>query len=491
LLSGSSWEPISREIERAIPVSAEDLRISLEHGGFVYARDDKIFVRTLESVEIELARLIREHVREAPNQSLQSSSLSEEQQRAVDTAAQYSLTVCTGGPGVGKTHTIKAIIEQSEHPILLCAPTGKAAKRITEQTGLPARTIHSALAAAVDFETGETKPLDYATIIVDEFSMVDLPLAHRLFAQLAPDTRVVICGDANQLPSIGPGSVLRDLIESGTVPTTELTKIFRQASESPIPWASREILAGEVPSFQDRGNGIAFAEMESAENAADLLVQLATVGMLGPNDRGRRAFAFNEVQVLTPQNKGPLGASKLNGQIQEIVNPGAGGIWIGDGGQARVNDRVIHTKNNKVLGVFNGEVGTVIGAGQISAGQVPRHKPSNLDRPNAPKSFVLVVDYGEKLVAYAKEDARELRLAYALTIHKFQGSQCPCILLPVHSAHSYMLSRALIYTAVTRASEFVGIVGDSKGLRSAVSTVKGNDRRTLLQEALREPTATP
>jgi len=443
-----------------------------------------------------------------------------EQAEAVAAIAEHRVLVTTGGPGVGKTFTVNAVLQVLERngiETALCAPTGKAAQRMKEQTGRDATTIHRLLGYVpgqgfrhddgnvTTDESGNSTggPLDLGAVVVDESSMVDTGLFHALVRAIPNNARLIIVGDVDQLPSIGAGRVLHDLIESGIVPVCRLTKIFRTAADSRIPYVARDINAGKAPDLGAGGDVMFIPEDDPETLAACIVKAVANVLPTSNTERGRRAFdPIAEVQVMAPQKSGPLGVERLNRALQERLNPGGeqDGLWIGGGYRARIGDRVIHVKNNYRLLIFNGEMGTVaaadykgIMADELDAlGLTTGDAFGDDDTVTAPVSIdasgrsdrVMVVQLADRLVAYGKEDVRELLLGYAITVHKSQGSQFPCVVLPVHAAHSFMLTRSLLYTAVTRASELVVLYGQATQVVRAAKNTRGTERRTTLQERL-------
>lgn len=425
-----------------------------------------------------------------------------EQAEAVNAIAENRVMVITGGPGVGKTATTSAVLRVLNHNQVLvgcCAPTGKAAKRMAEQTGQEAVTIHRLLKYVPgtgfrhDGSTPEHDaggkwitggPVDFGAIIVDEASMVDVQLFAALLKAIPTGARLIIVGDVDQLPSIGAGQVLHDIIESGIVPVCRLSRIFRQAEESRIPYVARDINSGRPPDL-GAGGDVRFIPEDDAENIAQCIIKAATT-VLATSKDGRRAFdPMTEVQVLAAQKSGPAGVEALNRALQQALNPGADGIWIGGGYRTRIGDRVIHVKNNYDLEVYNGEMGAVIAADFKG---IPASELYSLGVPlgegDGTKDRVLVVDFGDRKVAYRKMDVMELLLGYAITVHKSQGSQFPAVLLPVHESHAFMLTRSLLYTGLTRAAEFMVVFGQAKQVVAAARNTRGTGRRTTLQERL-------
>lgn len=428
----------------------------------------------------------------------------ENQKLAVELAAANRVTVLTGGPGTGKTATTNWIIEMLERNGLkvgLCAPTGKAAVRMREQTKRKATTIHRMLGWQSDgtwrFCADEpvtfnadgqpmSGPLPYDALVVDEVSMVDTVLMAGILNALTPDQRVVLVGDVDQLPSIGAGRVLFDLIESGVVPTVRLTKIFRQASESRIPYVARDINAGDMPDLSElsmkSGSDVAWLELDAVEDVAATIVE-AVVSLLPE----RRGFEPDDIQVIVPQHKTPVGDEELNRALQQRLNKNfvgddKYGVRAGRDYRLFAGDRVLHAnRNNYELNVANGEVGKVIDTNW--RGIVV--DPTTVTTSGAGKPIVLV-DFGDRVVGFNKQEAQNLELGYAITIHKSQGSQFPCVVVPVHGANEFMLTRPLLYTALTRAEKACLMIGQATALDKATKNTRGVSRNTTLQPCLRE-----
>jgi exodeoxyribonuclease V alpha subunit len=395
-------------------------------------------------------------------------NLSPDQQAAVDLVLASRVAVLTGGPGTGKTTVARRIIDSivdvdgiGYSDIALCAPTGKAAKRLSEQTGLEARTIHRTLGFVPcgngSFAHDRHNPLPQRLILCDESSMVDVELCASLLAAVAPGSRLLLVGDADQLPSVGPGAVFRDVIASGVIPVARLTTLHRQDPRSYIAANARAVLNGELPTLADDSKDFWFYDTgEDAEAAAEKI----------------RALCIESptLQVLAPQRKSVVGVDALNEQLREVLNPpdrAGEKVWdLGDAklGKLRRLDRVIQIRNDYKIGVMNGEIGTV----------------ADLDDRQAQ------VDLGDRVATYTKAQAKTgLRLAYAVTIHKSQGSEYDGVAIPVHTANAFMLSRALLYTAITRGKKQVHLVGNRKALRMAVRKVGDAKRYTGLQGLLR------
>lgn len=393
--------------------------------------------------------------------------LDESQAAALDMAMVEPVCIITGGPGTGKTTILQTLLERlGTINVGLCAPTGKAAKRMFEATKREAKTIHRTLGympgKGVDedgkpifgfWNSNASNPLLFDVVIVDEASMVDVELFAKLLDAINPlRTRLVLVGDANQLPSVGPGSILADLVSSDLVPVARLTQVHRSAEGSWICNNAPRILAGEELDTTPRED-FSFVESESAANV--------------PKHCGDVLDEHVEAQILVPQRTGKAGAEAINIAMQKRFNPPRPNElqWGKDPEVLRPRDRVIHTKNNYELGVFNGEVGTIVDV------EAKRLLVNYYDR-NAP-------------VEYSREDANALKLAYALTIHKSQGSEWPWVVVVVHSTHTFMLTRQLVYTGITRGKKGIVIVGDAKGIERAAKSKRDTARNTALCDRIR------
>lgn len=396
--------------------------------------------------------------------------LAASQRQAVETALKNRCLVITGGPGVGKTtilRTLLGILERQKVKLVLAAPTGRAARRMAESTGIEAKTLHRLLEYQGPGTWGRHrgKPLQGDLFVVDECSMLDAPLMAQFLSALPDGAHLLLVGDADQLPSVGPGMVLNDLIASGEIPCVRLTEIFRQAATSRIIISAHEINQGRVPDLKPQRDGdFFFLETRSPEETCDTIVELA-------RQRLPARYKFDpiqDIQVLTPMNRHLLGTHNLNAALQSALNPPNELKYEIERFQTtfRTGDKVIQTQNNYDKDVFNGDIGHI-----ASIETEPLKVSVRFD--------------GGRLVDYEPGELDELQLAYAMTVHKSQGSEFPCVIIPVSGQHFVLLERSLIYTAVTRAKKLVVLVGDPKALRMAVSRQGSRRRWTGLQELLK------
>ena len=405
---------------------------------------------------------------------------SAQQRAAVSAAVQQGLLVITGGPGTGKTTIINCILALLGQQVLLAAPTGRAAKRMSEATGHEAKTLHRLLEFSGEegqFQRNEQHPLDCQCVIVDEMSMVDVFLMRSLLRALRPGTKLILVGDADQLPSVGAGNVLGDILQSGVIPSVRLTDIFRQSPESLIVLNAHRINRGEAPILNQKGSDFFFERRYQAEDAAQAIVGLCEKRLPAYLHSDSPA---RDIQVLSPIKKSGAGVRQLNAMLQSALNPPAPAkreIAYGDT-VFRLGDKVMHVRNNYQLpwktddgtegeGVFNGDVGFITHV-------------DNQDR-------IVTVRYDEeRTVAYDYQDLEELELAYCLSVHKSQGSEFPCVVMPVVGGPPRLLTRNLFYTALTRARKLVVLVGREDAITAMVNNNHIALRYTTLLQRLRE-----
>ena len=415
--------------------------------------------------------------------------LDEHQVQAVKEAVRNGLLVITGGPGTGKTTTINTIIryfEMEGMDIFLAAPTGRAAKRMSETTGFEARTIHRMLElnggmeGSAGFERNETNPLETDLVIIDEMSMVDITLMNSLLKAIAPGTRLILVGDINQLPSVGPGSVLKDIIQSEAFNVVMLTKIFRQASTSDIIVNAHKINRGEEVSLDNKSMDFFFLKRYEADIIINVVLQLVKQKL--PKFVDATPY---DIQVLTPMRKGLLGVERLNGILQQYLNPPDKSKREKEHGDMvfREGDKVMQTKNNyqleweirtkfgltvdKGMGIFNGDMGIITEINDFA------------------ETMTVEFDEGRK-VEYSYKLLDELELAYAITIHKSQGSEYPAVVIPLLSGPSMLMNRNLLYTAVTRARKCVTLVGNDTTFNQMIQNTSQQKRYSGLCDRIRE-----
>jgi len=444
----------------------------LEGGRVVYAAE-------MHAAEVRLAKRLAEIAR-APARPLDGVQgavgafearsgveLAPEQRSAVEEAARRQVLVVTGGPGVGKTTIVRAILAlfaRARVAVRLAAPTGRAAKRMSEATGAEATTLHRLLdfePKTASFKRDRHRPVEAGAVVVDEASMLDLPTADALAQAIAPGTRLVLVGDVDQLPSVGPGAVLRDVLASGAIASVRLRQIFRQAARSLIVTNAHRINDGEPPLAAPPGTNADFfvVERRDPDKARETLLELVT-------SRIPARFGLDpvrDVQVLTPMNRGPAGAIALNEALQAALNPHGAALVRGTR-TYRAGDKVMQLRNDYDRNVFNGDVGFV----------------SSID----PEETSMSVRFDDREVAYEASDLDELALAYACTVHKSQGSEYPAVVVPLLTTHFVMLSKNLLYTAVTRGKRLVVLVCDPRALEIALSQRRREERRTRLAARL-------
>ncbi|MSR82128.1 MAG: ATP-dependent RecD-like DNA helicase [Candidatus Latescibacteria bacterium] len=439
---------------------------------------ERVYLPLLHQAEVGIAvslqRLLRAPLRQSEGQTEAVIAALEaklgiqyeaQQREGLRVAAQSKVMVLTGGPGTGKTtitRGIIALLEQQGQQVLLCSPTGRAAKKLAEATGRPARTIHRLLGfkPPKGFEHHQDNPLTAQALIADEVSMIDVPLMHSLLKALPASARLVLVGDVDQLPSVGPGKVLRELIASGVLPLVRLTHIFRQAQQSQIVTNAHLINQGEFPQLNNReARDFFFIEEEEPEKVAALIQELCAERL----PRRYNLDPIEDIQVLTPMYRGETGASNLNQVLQQRLNATGVG-WKRGSIEYRVGDKVMQVRNNYEKGVFNGDVGRI--------------RAIDVENQAVRVQF-------EEGVEYDFSELDELVLAYAISVHKSQGSEYRAVVLPLTTQHYLMLQRNLLYTAITRARELVVVVGTKRALGIALRNARTTERHTALAARLR------
>ena len=466
----------------SVEVLAEALKAEIDEGRVV-KEEDRLYLRDLWAAERRVAAKLKDMLSSSPSfasidpdkavawwEKKAGFTLAPAQLRAVRKSISSKVSIVTGGPGVGKTTIIRALVEifaarTGAHKInvQLGAPTGRAAKRMTESTGAPAQTLHRLLKynpQTNEFTFNEEKPLPGDVFIFDETSMVDIRLMADLVAALPRRATLILVGDTDQLPSVGPGNVLHDLIRSGAIPTSQLTEIFRQDNSGLIVRNAHHVNAGEPFETRSGASDFYFIPQDDPAKALDYALDF----MVTRIPRHFHMEPLQDVQVLTPMRRNLLGSENLNAAIQQRLN--GTGPSIQRGGMCfRVGDRVMQLRNNYDKDVFNGDVGFV-------------QEVQTADRS-------LVVLFDGKPVEYRAGDLDELTLAYATTIHKSQGSEYPAVIVLLHRQHFMMLQRNLLYTAITRGRKLVLVIGAAWAVKQAIETNTVRERRTTLAERVK------
>jgi len=480
-----------------------DQVIQLEEEGKIIVEDKKIYLPSLFFSEKGLVRNIKRVMEQSEykDQFPESEFLlalgnledrigvqyAPSQREAIQTALMSPMLILTGGPGTGKTTVIKGIVElygelhgcslepndykkDEPYPFILAAPTGRAAKRMAESTGLPAVTIHRLLGwnGTGTFERDEEHPLEGKILIVDETSMVDIWLAHQLFKALPEHIQVIIVGDEDQLPSVGPGQVLKDLLDSACIPTVKLKDIYRQAEGSSIIELAHEMKKGQLPAnlLVPQGDR-SFIKCSSSQ-----IPQAIEKIVLNAKNKG---FAPMDIQVLAPMYRGPAGIDRLNAILQEILNPNPDGtrkeLKFGDV-TYRIGDKVLQLVNQPESNVFNGDMGEIVSIFYA--------------KENTEKQDMVIVSFDGIEATYTRQDLNQITLAYCCSVHKSQGSEFPIVIMPVVKSYYRMLRRNLIYTGITRSKQFLILCGEVEAMELGVSRNDELNRQTTLKEKIKE-----
>lgn len=441
---------------------------------------NKVYLPSFFRAEIGLTKKIKDIIsypnfKKVPDEKLESEIKNAEklnkikyddfQKEAIKTVFNSNFSVVTGGPGVGKTTITKGIIEIFKNlgkKVLLAAPTGRAAKRLSETAKTEAKTIHRLLEIKREggFAKNAENKLSGDVLIVDEASMIDLILMHNLLKAVHSNTKIILIGDVNQLPSVGPGNVLKDIINSGAVPVVKLQKIYRQAKTSNIILNSHKINSGKIPELKaSKNSDFFFIEENDDEKCADLIVDLYSKRL----PKYYKVNSISDIEVLTPMKKGILGTDNLNKVLQEKLNKT--GVSLKRGGITyKLNDKVMQIKNNYDKDVFNGDIGKICSINEANE--------------------TLEINFDSRILKYEIGELEEITLAYACTIHKSQGSEYPIVIIPMTTSHFIMLKRNLLYTGVTRGKKVCILVGNKYAISKAISNNESEKRYTLLEQRL-------
>jgi exodeoxyribonuclease V alpha subunit len=454
--------------------------------------DECYFLPAAYYAEKSIAKLLLQHAKRTPARQVKNVdfailhaeiclgiTLEDTQREAVRTALLSQVCIITGGPGTGKTTITRVILEalkaEGFEPLVLCAPTGKAAKRASEATQFEALTVHRTLQVQSDgsFKLNEDEPLDADALTCDEFSMVDIFLSHAILKALPAHCRLIIIGDVNQLRSVGPGMVLNDIIESGVVPTVRLTQVFRQAATSAIVRNAHRVNSGEMPEIgYKEGSDFCFTDISPKDPKNELEKQKTREAISKEVVRLARDMyklgydPIRDVQVLAPMRKGKLGVFELNVELQATLNPHPDKCIEFNGSKWGTGDKVMQLRNNYEKQVYNGDIGYIL----------------DIDVANR----TVLVGFDAAPVTYKYTDLDELALAYCFTIHKSQGSEFKVVIMPIDTSHYMMLRRNLIYTAYTRAKFLFVQVGSKQALQIAVKNTDTETRWTKLREWMEE-----
>ncbi|PGK51405.1 hypothetical protein CN918_26810 [Priestia megaterium] len=443
---------------------------SLKENDMFVVTNDRYYLKEFYDMEEEIAQHIYKRVLEKPTETFAHSAvedwekekgftLAENQKEAVKMALQQSFSVVTGGPGVGKTTVCKCITDilGSKYSIKMVAPTGRAAKRAQESTGLDASTIHSLLEYnGISFKRDSRNPIDTKVLVVDESSMVDAPLSLALLKAIPADTIIIFVGDVDQLPSVGPGQILRDLIESNAIPITRLTEIFRQAADSPIIQCAYTVNEGNVPEKESH------PLLEYHEYASEVMVSHHVLQVAKKLYQEHSPF---DVQILIPMYDGEVGIDNINKQIQQYLHSNVPSVQV-ENGELRLGDKVIQTKNDRIKKIYNGDIGiiTALSSNQIKVKYQGQSHES----------------------IYSSQEFWQLQLAYAVTVHRAQGSEYAYVIIPIVLSYKNMLQKNLLYTAITRTKRKLWMIYQESALEQAVRLESVPKRYTGLANKLKE-----
>lgn len=453
-------------------VSFDEVKAILPSSEKFYFQEDSVYLKQHYKTETWIAQNIAQRIAQ-PKETVDSSvvevweeetgfTLAKNQKEGVKMALQEKFCIVTGGPGVGKTTVCKCITDLlgKTYSILMVAPTGRAAKRANESTGLNTSTVHSLLGYnGQDFHRNKDNPVETDVLVIDESSMIDAPLLAALLDAIPMYTKIIFVGDVDQLPSVGPGQILKDLIDSGNVPVTRLTEIFRQAADSPIITLAYAVNRGELPELQNHED-LLYIEKEKEE---DLFLETVNIA-----EKLYKEHDLFDVQVLIPMYKGPVGIDAVNRELQKRLNPHSPSVKVGDF-EIREKDKVIQTRNVKEKGIYNGDVGVVTKA--------------------TPYKITVHFQGSDHETEFSPEEFWDLQLSYAVTVHRSQGSEYRFVVIPTVNSYGVMLQKNLLYTAITRSKKKLWMLYQGEALKKAIRLDSVPERYTTLKELLKNKSA--